>query len=94
MAQDWNPQVCEETLKKAGLEPIFPGVHCEDFESLIHEECAKSPQSPYMPVQVLGCYNPKSSEWCFFPPEQLLEEYEKLVKGEPNWELRNCYCCC
>jgi hypothetical protein len=94
MTEQWSQSTCEEKLAKTGFEPICAAKHCEEFAEtdLYHEGCAE--RSTYSPVQSLGCYNEKTAEWRFAPPDEAAEQCEQLQDKDPAWTLRNCYCCC
>lgn len=95
VGEGFNPTTCEEKLKKSPeTEPVCPQAHCASFQEteLYHQDCVE--RGMYSPVQSMGCYNSATGAWEFGTPQQITKICSALIKEDPNWEFRNCYCCC
>lgn len=90
----FDPNVCEQKLKEANTLPVCPQAHCQDFQStnVYHGACVNN--NIYAPVQSMGCYNVATGEWYFTDPADIGLACLKKIQQDPNWQIKNCYCCC
>ncbi|MGN6253460.1 MAG: hypothetical protein ACTHO8_00500 [Solirubrobacterales bacterium] len=91
--------LCEQKLKESEeTEPPCGEAHCVDEVQQSHYyHTACIGKAMYSPVQTLGCYNPTrpaGQQWEWKPPKEIVQFCKGLEKQDPNWELKQCFCCC
>ena len=42
----------------------------------------------------MSCYNSKTNLWAYDTPDNIAATCSKLIKQDPNWNFKVCYCCC
>jgi hypothetical protein len=86
---------CQKFLTERGLHPCDPRV-CQAFKSTPAYQvlCPEHDGSTLIPTAHIECYNRRTGEIHFTGIDKIIEAYEALRQEDPDWTLRQCYCCC
>lgn len=92
----YSPDECIKQItdkKRIACDNLQLAYHCDTLTGVggdYHDECVAAGVI-YFQVRVAECYNPKTGENKYFPPDQFFQQCN--AQG-PDWQQRWCYCCC
>lgn len=91
---------CQKFLTERGLHPCDPR-QCQEWKvtldySKLRQSLCPDPTavSSPMPIPLPELYNKRTGAIYFTSIDKIIEAYEALRQEDPDWTLRQCYCCC